>query len=155
MGDNSGHEMDYSQITDEIFIGSDLCKGPSCPVHTPEFERLGICGEINLEIEHAELPPKNIDAYLWLPVEDRESPTLGQFMIGTSAIAEMVKLKNKIYVHCKNGHGRSPALVAAYLIRFKDKTVEEALEFIKSKRGEVHLEDNQIEALRKFEESCR
>lgn len=145
--------MDYSQITDQIFIGSDLCKGLSCPIHTQEFERLGICGEINLEIEHAEMPPKNIDAYLWLPVVDRESPTLDQFMIGTSAIAEMVKLKNKIYVHCKNGHGRSPTLVAAYLIRFENKTVEQALEFIKSKRGEIHLEDVQKEALIKFQES--
>jgi len=146
----AGHEMDYSQITDEIFIGSDLCKGLSCPIHTREFERLGICGEINLEIEHAELPPKNIDAYLWLPVVDRQSPTLDQFLIGTSALAEMVKLKNKIYVHCKNGHGRSPTLVAAYLMRYKGMDMDGAIKFIKEKRPEIHIEEAQKKALEEF-----
>ena len=27
-GRNDGHEMEYSQITENIYIGSDLCNGP-------------------------------------------------------------------------------------------------------------------------------
>ncbi|OGC91625.1 hypothetical protein A3D85_00885 [Candidatus Amesbacteria bacterium RIFCSPHIGHO2_02_FULL_47_9] len=142
-----GHSTDYSKITERIYIGSDLCRGPTCPVHTEEFKKLGICGEINMEIEHPEMPPKSIDAYLWLPVVDKQAPTQDQLRLGTVMMKQMIDLGNTIYVHCKNGHGRSPTLVAAYLIRFEGKTVDEAIRFIKEKRPEVHLEEVQIEAL--------
>ena len=100
-----------------------------------------------MEIEHPEMPPKSIDAYLWLPVVDKQAPTQDQLRLGTVMMKQMIDLGNTIYVHCKNGHGRSPTLVAAYLIRFEGKTVDEAIRFIKEKRPEVHLEEVQIEAL--------
>lgn len=150
-----GHSTGYSRITEQIYIGSDLCKGPTCPVHTEEFKRLGICGEINLEIEHPEMPPKSIDAYLWLPVEDKKAPTMDQLTIGTAAVKQMVDLGNTVYVHCKNGHGRSPTLVAAYLVRYEGKEPGEAIEFIKSKRPEVHLEEEQMKALEAFGKICK
>lgn len=147
---NDGHLMEYSQITDLIYIGSDLCDGLVCPIHGKEFEELGICGEVNLEEEHPETPPKHLDAYLWLPVKDGEAPRPDQLMIGTAAINEMVGQNNVVYVHCKNGHGRSPTLVAAYLIRYKGKSIEEAIQLIASKRPEVHIEDTQRQALEQF-----
>jgi len=58
-------------------------------------------------------------------------------------------MKKKVYVHCQNGHGRAPTLVAAYLIR-QGKTPMEAIEFIKSKRPTIHLEEVQISALETF-----
>ena len=150
-----GHSTEYSQITDRIYIGSDLCKGPSCPVHTEEFKRLGICGEINLEIEHPEMPPRSIDAYLWLPVADHKAPTMDQMMIGTAPMKQMVELGNTIYVHCKNGHGRSPTMVAALLIRDEGYHADRAIEFIKTKRPEAHLEETQLEALEAFQKVCK
>ncbi len=150
-----GHQFEYSQITDQIYIGSDLCQGAVCPIHTDQFNRLGICGEINLEVEHSETPPQNLTAYLWLPVADRAAPSLDQLAIGTSAINEMVGLGNKVYVHCRNGHGRSPTLVAAYFIRYHQKSVEEAMQLIAQKRPEVHLEEAQLQALRQFAATCK
>lgn len=149
-----GHSTEYSKITEQIYIGSDLCRGPTCPVHTEEFKKLGVCGEINLEVEHPELPPKSIDVYLWIPTEDHRAPSGDQLMIGTAAMKQMVELGNTVYVHCKNGHGRSPTLVAAYLIRYEGKTVEEAIETVRVKRPEVHLEEGQVAALREFAKEC-
>lgn len=149
-GDN--HLTDYSQITENIFIGSDLCKGMSCPVHGAEFEKLGILVEINLSAEKKETPPDGIDIYSWIPVGDGHAPTQEQLDIGTAIINEAVKNGKNVYVHCKNGHGRSPTMVAGYFVRYQGKTVDEAVAMILHKRGEVHLEFAQREALGKFEE---
>jgi len=147
---DDGHQMDYSQITDNIFIGSNLCKGNVCPIHGPEFKKLNITAEINLTREHEEIAPQEIDLYAWIPVKDRGVPNKCQFALGTSIINEAVNNNQNIYIHCKNGHGRSPTIVAAYLIRFQNKSVSEAVNLIKSKRPEIHLEESQLEALNEF-----
>ncbi len=149
------HTFDYSQITDNIFIGSDLCNGMSCQVHGPEFEKLGILVEINLSVEKKEVPPDGIDIYSWIPVADKHGPTQDQLYIGTAVINEAVMRDKKVYVHCKNGHGRSPTMVAAYLIRYHGKKVDEAVSMILHNRNEVHLEFDQREALGKFEETIQ
>ncbi|KKU10175.1 MAG: hypothetical protein UX13_C0018G0009 [Candidatus Woesebacteria bacterium GW2011_GWB1_45_5] len=149
MKDN-GHIFDYSAITDNIYIGSDLCKGMVCPVHGPEFEKLGILVELNLSAEKKEIPPDGIDVYAWIPTGDKHAPTQDQLDLGTALVDEAVKKEKKIYIHCKNGHGRGPTIVAAYLIRYQGKLVDEAIEYITEKRGETHLEGVQKEALRTF-----
>lgn len=152
MGRNDDHIFDYSFINDQIYIGSDLCQGGVCLLHEAEFKKLGVSAEINLSFENNELPPKNIESYLWLPVVDGYAPNDMQFLIGSSAINDVIRNGKKVYVHCRNGHGRSPALVAAYLMRYKGMSLEEAALVIKTKRPESHLEEVQIEALTKFKE---
>lgn len=148
MKDN--HIFNYTKITDYIYIGSDLCNGDVCSIHGNEFKKLGVCTEINLSAEKKETPPDSIDAYIWLPVIDMTAPTQDQLRIGSAIINENVENGNTIYVHCKNGHGRSPTLVAAYLIRYKNLEVDEAISFIKSKRSEIHPNDEQICALEEY-----
>jgi len=149
-GRNDGHQMDYSQITDQIYIGSDLCKAGVCLIHGEEFKKLGIVAEINLSLENNELPPKDIETYLWLPVVDGYAPSMEQMKIGTNMLDTLVKAGKKVYVHCKNGHARSPSLIAAYLIKYKGMALGEALSLIKEKRPESHIEDTQKKALDEF-----
>lgn len=150
-GRNDEHIFDFSKITDKIYIGSDLCRGGVCLIHREEFKKLGVKFELNLSQEENELPPKDLEVgYLWLPVADGYAPSQLQLCIGTAAIHEAVVNGKKVYVHCKNGHGRSPTVVAAYLIRYKDYSLEGALKLIKEKRPEVHIEETQYEALRLF-----
>lgn len=149
--DHHNHASDYSQITENIFIGSDLCKGLYCPLHSEEFRRLGITAEINLEIEKVEQPTGGVEIYLWLPIADTACPTVDQLTVGTALIDQICKSMKKVFVHCRNGHGRSPTLVAAYLARFRHMSVEEAIEFIGKKRPEIHPNAVQIEGLKKFE----
>jgi len=149
-GRNDGHKLDYSKITENIFIGSNLCKGSICPVHSDKFEKLGICVELNLSSEKKEIPPDNIDLYVWIPVIDGYPPSPDQFDLGTSIIHQAVLNNKKAYVHCKNGHGRSPTMVAAYFIRFEYETIDNAQKIIKEKREEVHFEETQIKGLKQF-----
>lgn len=151
-GRNDGHEMDYSVVTEQIIIGSDFCKMGVCKIHGEEFKKLGVTSEINLSIENNELPPKELEeSYTWLPVVDGHAPSQSQLDIGTSTMNDVLKSGKKIYVHCKNGHGRSPTLVAAYMIRFEGKTPQEAEELVKQKRPEIHIEETQLTALKEFE----
>ncbi len=149
-GRNDGHIVDYSLIIDKIYIGSNLCKGSVCPIHGNEFRELGVCVEINLDNERKEIPPDDMESYNWIPVVDGHPPNEIQLDLGTEAINTAVVHGRTVYVHCKNGHGRSPTLVAAYLIRYKDMTPHEANEFIKLKRPEIHIESSQMKALEDY-----
>lgn len=149
-GRNDGHQFDYSVITDNIFLGSDLCKAGVCLIHGDEFKKLDVFVEINLSQERNELPPKDIEGYVWLPVVDGHAPNTHQLDIGTAIINEAVKNGRKVYVHCTNGHGRSPTLIAAYLVRYKNMSVEDSMQLLKEKRPEIHIEDVQIKALEEF-----
>ena len=149
-GRNDPHIFDYSKITDKIYVGSDLCKGRDCPEHSTEFKSLGVSAELNLSAEKREIPPDDIDVYSWLPVVDGYAPSPKQLDVGSSIINAAVKNGATVYVHCKNGHGRSPTMAAAYLIRHKGVGVDEAINFIAKKRPEIHIEKTQRSALKKF-----
>lgn len=152
---DDGHIMDYSKVTEQIFVGSDLCKGNVCPIHGVEFKKLGVTVELNLSIEKKEMPPNEIDVYAWVPVPDATAPNECQFAIGTALINEAIITGNKVYIHCKNGHGRAPTMVAAYFIRYQNKTVDDALDQIRQKRPEIHPLKSQIDALREYEKKYR
>lgn len=135
--------VEFNQITDFIYLGTNLC----CTAipHIQVLLNLGIDAEINLEKEKLEEIP-DIDIYLWLPVDDHVAPTQDQLDLGVAVIDSLVKNRKKVYIHCKNGHGRSPTLLAAYFIS-QGMSVDEAIQKIKAKRPEIHLQEAQVEAL--------
>lgn len=140
-------DFEYNAIADGIFIGTNQC----CRTHFDEaLTRDGITADISLEENRLDAP-FGVDQYLWLPVKNHTAPSPDQLEIGVSMLEKLVAMGKKVYVHCQNGHGRAPTLVAAYLIR-KERTAEEAIRLIKSKRPTIHLQDVQVEALRRFSE---
>ena len=84
---------------------------------------------------------------MWIPLKNHAAPTKDQIEFGVAVLEKIIAMQKKVYVHCKNGHGRAPTLVAAFLIK-QGKTTDEAVRFIKSKRPSVHLTDAQIESLK-------
>lgn len=140
--------LDYNYIADGIYIGTNQC----CQTHFDEqLKKEGITADISLEEDRIDAP-FGVDFYIWIPVKDHVAPAPDQLKFGVSALEKLVAMQKKIYVHCKNGHGRAPTLVAAYLIK-KGKTAKEAIAFIKSKRASIHLEEAQKQALREFDQS--
>ncbi len=145
MADHPLKELDYSYITDGIYIGTNQC----CEVHFAEkLLKVGITADISLEEERID-SPFGVLFYLWLPVKDHTAPSEDQLDFGVNSLKEFVRLERKIYVHCKNGHGRANTLVAAYLIS-KGLSPEEAEVFVKKQRPVTHLQDVQKKALRDF-----
>jgi hypothetical protein len=143
--ETSKHDLDYNYITDGIYIGTNQC----CQTHFDEqLEAEGITADISLEEDRLDAP-FGVDFYVWMPVKNHTAPTPEQLEFGVSVLEKLVSMGKKVYVHCKNGHGRAPTLVAAYLVR-KASSPEEAEALVKSKRQSIHLESLQRAALHDF-----
>ena len=139
------HILEYNQITDEIYIGTNMC----CQVDfAKELLDKGITAVISLEAEKID-SPSGVDYFLWLPVIDHTAPTDKQLRLGVQTLEFFVKEGIKLYAHCKHGHGRAPTLVIAYFIK-QGMGVDEAIELVKSKRPSIHLNEIQIESLREY-----
>jgi protein-tyrosine phosphatase len=93
--------------------------------------------------------PKHFINYVRIPIDDssEDCDKLLLFIKETNVlekIYDMVSNKKDVLVHCYSGTQRSCALLACFLIKYYNKTPEEAIEFLKSKRnvsffGGVHL----------------
>lgn len=137
--------LDYNYIDDGIYIGTNQC----CQMHfDQELIKNGVTADISLEESRLD-QPFGVEFYAWIPVRDHSAPSQDQLMLGVAALENLIALEKKVYVHCKNGHGRAPTLVAAYFIK-RGKSLEEAEKLIKSKRSSMHFQDSQREALKVF-----
>jgi len=150
--DVHGHVKDYDRIEEFIWLGSDLCNPFVCNLHADEFKKIGVLVEISLTAEKKDTPPDNIEHYSWIPVVDDTPPNIYQLDAGTSIIHQAVLDRKPVYVHCQHGHGRSPTLVAAYYVRYRNMSARDALLYVKSRRPEIHPTRSQVEALEKYAE---
>ncbi len=146
--DEKHPEFEFNQIDDNIFIGTNQC----CQTHFDEkLLDLGIEVDISLEEERLDAP-FGVKFFFWLPTKDHTPPTPEQLKIGVEILTSFVNNNKKIYIHCQNGHGRAPTLVAAYYISL-GLTVEKSIKKIQHKRKTIHLEQNQIDALDTFKQN--
>lgn len=142
--------MNFSKIMDRIYIGTNFC----CDTHfAPELLERGVTYDLSLEEDRVDTPIGGA-AYLWLPVKDGNAPSEQQFMMGVSFIDAAVHTGRRVYVHCKNGHGRAPTMVAAYLIK-TGMPIDDAIKLIAAHRPEIHINDMQLTALRAYETSIK
>lgn len=146
-GDLRSHErIKYSRITPYIYVGTNLC----CRDHSLFLQKLGVSVDIDLGYEHGErVITKPMEITLYLPTRDHHAPSLEKLIVGASLLDIAVRAKKRVYVHCKNGHGRAPALVAAYLMT-RGMSLQEALAFLKERRPVAHLNREQRAALHRF-----
>lgn len=147
--DQHTNTLDYNYIDDGIYIGTNQC----CQMHfDEELIKNGVTVDISLEESKID-QPFGVEFYEWIPVKNQNPPSPDQLEFGVASLEKIVDLKKKVYVHCKNGHGRAPTLVAAYFIKSRGMSPQEAEDFIKSKRPSMHLRDNQREALKEFKKN--
>jgi len=142
----SGEPLDYHYIDGGIYQGTNQC----CMSGLAEvLEKEGISSDISLEDIRLD-QPFGVDMYIWIPIADTTPPTPQQLDFGVSSLEKMVAQGRKIYVHCKNGHGRATTLTAAYFIKTKNMGAKEAFEYVKKHRPSVHLTDEQMQALETY-----
>ena len=140
-----GATLDYDYIADGIYIGTNQC----CASGLAEvLKKEGISADISLEDVRVD-QPFGVEMYVWIPTADHTPPSQEQLSFGVKVLDELVEQNRKIYVHCKNGHGRATTLIIAYLLN-QGKTIYEAIRLVKEKRPEIHLQDSQQKALETF-----
>lgn len=139
------HGFDYDQISTDVFIGTNMC----CQYG---FAKELLVKNVRADISLEELKidaPRGVDYFVWLPTVDGQPPAPDKLAFGVQALEFFAERKIKVFIHCKNGHGRAPTLFAAYLMK-KGMTMDEALASLKEKRPVIHLTEAQKAALRTF-----
>jgi len=124
--------MNFSQITDELFIGTTPLMEDYHRLHD-----LGVRLVINMRWEHRLRPDKHTEplSFLWLRTID--SPffpiPMRALQRGAQAALETFCAGGRVYTHCAGGRHRGVAMGAAVLIA-QGHSPHEAMEMIKARR---------------------
>jgi dual specificity MAP kinase phosphatase len=92
------------------------------------------------------IPP----CYLHLPTIDNTPPTLEQLYQGVEFMKKEIDEGGKVYVHCWEGIGRGPTMVAAYLIKEMAMTADEAWKHIRKVRPFIRPTGAQVAQIERF-----
>jgi len=142
-------KMSYNQINEFIYAGNNMC----CQTHfDKELLSKGIDADISLELERLD-NPQGVKYFFWLPWLDDTAPAKELIAIALKVVDALIEQKIKVYVHCRNGHGRTSTFLASYFIYKDGLTVEQALQRVREKRPSMHLNEIQKEFLKSFKES--
>jgi hypothetical protein len=125
--------MNFSQITDEIFVGTTPGQG--------DYEMLrglGVRLVINMRVLRGPLPGRDgpIMRYLWLRTFDNPLLPIPMraLMRGVRCALDEMRAGGKVYAHCARGRHRSVAMCAAILIA-QGSTPQAAMHLIKERRA--------------------
>lgn len=124
--------MDYSAITEELFIGE-----TPTPLDYHILRDLGVRLVINMRIERRpffDLHTPPLD-FLWLPTLDNPILVIPiRFLVrGVQAALETIRNGGKVYTHCQKGRHRGVAMGASILIALGYDPFE-AMDLIKLQR---------------------
>ncbi len=139
-------KMSYNQIDELIFGGNNMC----CQTHfEQELLSKGITADISLEAERLD-NPEGVKYFFWFPWLEDTSPSMELVNVAMGVMDSLIKNGIKVYIHCKNGHGRTTTFLASYYIH-RGMESDEALSHILSKRPSGHLNDVQRSFLKEYE----
>jgi dual specificity MAP kinase phosphatase len=136
----------FGWITPAILLG-----GQPAQNVWPHLIQRGVTAVINLREEYdyfkglTTLPLR----YLYLPTLDNAAPSQAHLWQGVRFIEEELSKGGKVYVHCWEGLGRSPTLVAAYLVN-NGMTPKEAWDAIIRVRPFISPSQSQRARLEEF-----
>lgn len=87
--------------------------------------------------------------YMRFELEDSwEANLLKVLPSATQYIHSHLSIGDKVYVHCKGGFSRSPSVIIAYLMEYKNFTFDEALQFVKKRRPSIKPNEGFISQLK-------
>ena len=66
---------------------------------------------------------------------------------GVEWVRRQVEAGGKVYIHCKAGRGRSATIVVAYLMRYHGMNFAQAYAFVRERRPQINLNQNQQRAI--------
>jgi hypothetical protein len=99
-----------------------------------EYERIGVRFFIDLTFSNEKniVPYKTNHTYINYPIPDRRIPTnwknFSNLIVKIGNILKSLDTGEKIYIHCKGGHGRSGIVVACMLCYLYNLTPSEAID---------------------------
>ncbi|WOK93851.1 dual specificity protein phosphatase DSP8 [Canna indica] len=126
------------------------------PKDVPRLQRLGVQGVVTLNEPYETLVPSSLYQThgidnLVIPTRDYLfAPSPGDIGRAVDFIHRNASSGRTTYVHCKAGRGRSTTIVLCYLVKYKNMTPADALEYVRSRRPRVLLAPSQWRAVEDF-----
>jgi atypical dual specificity phosphatase len=120
------------------WITSDIAIGSLHEAGDPELlRRNGIRSILGLIDALAKTAPAElgVSAIEVVPLIDGEGNDLMQFSWAVTRLSKLVEQSKPVLVHCQAGWSRSPAVVAAYMVRHQRLTAEQAPAEVMAKRS--------------------
>ncbi len=100
--------------------------------------------------------PEHFENYRRISVRDHDPLTITELDQSADFIHEQIQAGKNVYVHCRDGVGRSSMAVAAYLIKYQGYKARKAALCVKESRsGATCGSPRKINSLIAFEASCR
>lgn len=140
----------FSQVTDDLFLGGQYDRRG-----LRRLRQRGISAVVNMRGEYDEQKEGYApEFYCYLPTVDNHAPTLANLRKGVSFIQGELDAGRKVYIHCWEGVGRAPTMLAAYLVSTGMKPGE-AWAKIKATRPFIRPSVAQIQQVDLFAAECR
>ena len=132
--------VDVSWVTPQIAVGrAFLDEDVYC------LKNLGIDAIVDVRSEYCdnkELIEKLGLEFLHVDIDDGYIPSLEQLRKIFNFVEPLLDRKKKIFIHCQNGYGRSPLVVAAILAK-RGCTISEAVSLLEEKYPKASFSLNQ------------
>lgn len=148
--------MDFSQITDELYIGTTPRRGDY-----EMLRALGVQLVINMRFLRGRAPADGKPGMRYMRLRTADNPLLPipteVFMRGTRAALDVMRGGGNVYIHCSRGRHRSVAMAAAILIA-QGRSPQEAMDLLKAQRTAAdpdasHIQSRILEFARRWSEA--
>lgn len=136
--------MSFSQVTPTLFLG-----GADAPLNAALVSQKGITLIVNVTLNHTCPAYPGVER-VRVPVSDLPSARLSDHF---DRVAQRIHFNHAggTLVHCAAGMSRSPALVMAYLMRYRGVTLCQAHRWVQDSRPVVRLNAGFWEQLLHYE----
>lgn len=134
-----------SQITPQLYLGGSYRKNTYA-----RFREWGITGIVNMRSQADIKAPAGFEI-LQLKTRDHHPPSLESLAKGVEFMQRHIKKGGSVYVHCWQGEGRAPTMMAAYLIS-EGMTADQALNLIQKNRPQARPNKFQYRRLLEWQE---
>jgi protein-tyrosine phosphatase len=142
--------MDITWLDDQIAVGGGIWNADNMAA----VSRAGITHIINMQIEFPDDTPLAAPhgiVVCWNPVDDDFEPKSPEvFEKGVEfALAALKKPEAKLFIHCAAGVHRAPMMALA-LLGVKGWTLEDAMDFIETRRPAADFADVYVRSVERF-----
>lgn len=145
--------LDYSQITDNLYIGAWPTK-----YHREKIISLGVTLIIATILERTDKelnqPPLKLVHTRGSDIGSRLIYPMGQLLKGVTPAVEAIQNGNKVMVFCKAGKHRSATMTACVLVGLGHST-DEAIKIVEAGRPEAEIKETHRETIQKFEQEWK
>lgn len=143
--------LDYSQITENLYIGAWPTK-----YHREKIISLGVSLVIATILERIDKeldePPLTLIHTRATDLGPRLIYPTGQLMKGVKPAVAAIQNGDKVMVFCKAGKHRSATMTACVLVGL-GHTTDEAIKIVEAGRSEAEIKETHRETIHKFEEA--